>query len=390
MMMNLNWRRIREIVRKEFRQVLRDPRMRTVLILPPIVQSIIFGYAVNMDVEHARIAWLDSDRSVQSRDLRTSFSGSTTFEITRTPDTDTEAGELLDRDEVMAVVQVLPGFGRDILRGETASVQLLLDGANSNTASMVREYARRAVAMYSDRLREQQRNQNALARTQGRGAPIPMQLPSIDVRTRVWFNENLVSRNYFVPGVVVNIIALVTLMLTALAIVREKEIGTMEQLIVTPIQPLELMLGKTIPFALAGLIQMVALTVLARTLFHVPFRGSEWALLVSTILFLLTTLGIGLYISTVSRTQQQAMMASFFFFFPALLLSGFAFPIASMPEPVQWVTYLNPVRYFMEIVRGIFLKGLSFGGLWPQMLSMAALGVSVIFISTRRFHKRLD
>lgn len=389
-MLGLNWKRIWEIVKKEFRQVMRDPRMRTVLIVPPIAQSIIFGYAVNMDVEHARIAWVDSDRTVQSRELQASFAGSPSFEITRFLDADAEAGEVLDRGEVMAVVRVLPNFGRDILRGDTASVQLLVDGANSNTASIVQEYARRAVSLYSASVRDRQRNQIALARTQGRGAPIAMRLPSIEVRTRVWFNENLVSRNYFVPGVVVNIIALVTLMLTALAIVREKEIGTMEQLIVTPIQPLELMLGKTIPFALLGLVQMVALTILARVLFHVPFRGSGWVLLVSTILFLLTTLGAGLYISTVSRTQQQAMMATFFFFFPALLLNGFAFPIASMPEPVQWITYLNPVRYFMEIVRGVFLKGLGFADLWPQMLAMAVLGVTVIFVSTKRFHKRLD
>lgn len=390
MMWSLNWERIREIVRKEFRQVLRDPRMRTVLIVPPLAQSIIFGFAVNMDVEHARIAWIDSDRTVQSRELQANFAGSHSFEITHFVDTDVEAGELLDRGEVMAVVRVLPNFGRDVLRGETATVQLLVDGSNSNTASIVREYARRAVGLYSAQVQVQQRNQMALARTQGRGAPISMQLPSIQIRTRVWFNENLVSRNYFVPGVVVNIIALVTLMLTALAIVREKEIGTMEQLIVTPIQSLELMLGKTIPFALVGLVQMVALTVLARVLFHVPFRGSGWVLLASTIFFLLTTLGAGLYISTVSQTQQQAMMATFFFFFPALLLSGFAFPITSMPVLVQWITYLNPVRYFMEIVRGVFLKGLGFPDLWPQMLAMAVLGVSVIIISAKRFHKRLD
>ncbi|MCZ2155417.1 MAG: ABC transporter permease [Bryobacterales bacterium] len=389
-MITVKWGRIAEIVRKEFRQVFRDPRLRTVLILPPIVQSILFGYAVNMDVEHARIAWLDADRSVESRDLRAEFEGSPSFRITHFPDSDIEAGHLLDEGEVMAAVRVLPGFGRDVVRGETAAVQLLVDGANSNTASIVQEYARRAVSRYSARQGQVQLNQKLLGRLGGEGPPVSMRLPSIDIRTRVWFNENLVSRNYFVPGVVVNIIALVTLMLTALAIVREKEIGTMEQLIVTPIQPLELMLGKTIPFALVGLVQMAALTLLARFLFFVPFRGSEWVLLASTILFLLTTLGCGLFISTISRTQQQAMMATFFFFFPALLLNGFAFPIASMPEAVQWVTYLNPVRYFMEIVRGVFLKGLGFMDLWPQMVAMAVLGVSVIGFSAKRFHKRLD
>ncbi|MDZ7639785.1 MAG: ABC transporter permease [Bryobacterales bacterium] len=389
-MMGLNWERIAEIVRKEFRQVLRDPRLRTVLIVPPIVQSIIFGFAVNMDVEHSRIGWFDGDRSVQSRELRAAFEGSPSFVVSRVLESDREAERLLDRGEVMAIVRVMPGFGADVMRGETANVQLLVDGANSNTASIVQEYGRRAVGIYSANVRDRQKNQRALARTQGKGAPLSMDLPSLHMETRVWFNENLISRNYFVPGVVVNIIALVTLMLTALAIVREKEIGTMEQLIVTPIQPMELMLGKTIPFALVGLFQTAMLTLVARVLFHVPVRGSLLLLFGSALLFLLTTLGAGLYISTVSRTQQQAMMSTFFFFFPALLLSGFAFPIASMPLPVQWLTFLNPVRYFMEIVRGVFLKGLGFAELWPQMLAMAVLGVTVIAVSAQRFHKRLD
>lgn len=390
MMPFLNWERVGEIVRKEFRQVFRDPRLRTVLIVPPILQSIIFGYAVNMDVENSHIAWFDADRSVQSRELRSTFEGSRHFEITHFLESDKEAEDLLDRGEVTAVIRVLPDFGKHVLRGETASVQFLVDGANSNTASIVQEYSTRAVSIYTARVRDQQRNLRVMNRTRGQGPPISLQVPSIEVQTRVWFNENLISRNYFVPGVVVNIISLVTLMLTALAIVREKEIGTMEQLIVTPIQPMELMLGKTIPFALIGLFHTALLTVVARYLFHVPFRGSLVLLFVCALLFLLTTLGAGLFISTVSRTQQQAMMSTFFFFFPVLLLSGFAFPIASMPLPVQWLTYLNPVRYFMEIVRGVFLKGLGFADLWPQMLAMAVLGTTVIIVSAMRFHKRLD
>ena len=384
------WERVREIVRKEIRQVFRDPRLRTLLIVPPIVQSIIFGFAVNMDVEHAHIAWLDADRTYQSRELRAAFEGSPNFTITRFLESESEVTDVLDRSEVMAVVSILPHFGRDLVRGDTARVQILVDGANSNTASIVGEYARRTLGLYGERVRNEQQNTRILARTQGKQTIVTMELPSVRSQTRVWFNENLISRNYFVPGVVVNIIALVTLMLTALAIVREKEIGTMEQLIVTPIQPLELMLGKTIPFAAIGMFHTGMLTALAYFLFRVPFRGSLLMLFGSALLFLLTTLGMGLFISTVSRTQQQAMMSTFFFFFPVMLLSGFAFPISSMPIPVQWITYLNPVRYFMEIVRGVFLKGLGPAELWPQMAAMAALGITVIVVSAERFHKRLD
>lgn len=384
------WERVLEIVRKEFRVVFRDPRLRTVLFVPPILQSIIFGFAVNMDVEHARIGWHDTDRSLQSNELRMAFEGSGSFRVTRVLEHDEDVANLLDRGEVDAVVRVLPGFGEALVRGETGRVQMLLDGANSNTASIVGEYARRVISRYGSSLQEARQGTRILARSQGQAPPVSLAIPSVHAETRVWFNENLLSRNYFVPGVVVNIIALVTLMLTALAIVREKEIGTMEQLIVTPIQPLELMLGKTIPFGLVGLFHVTMLTLLAKFLFGVPFRGSLLLLYLASALFLLTTLGAGLFISTVVSTQQQAMMATFFFFFPVLLLSGFAFPIRSMPELVQWVTYLNPVRYFMEIVRGLFLKGLGVAELWPQLLAMAVLGTTVILVSASRFHKRLD
>lgn len=384
------WERVFEIVRKEFRVVLRDPRLRLLLVLPPIIQSIIFGYAVNMDVDRAKLAWYDTDNTVQSRELLAAFQGSESFVVTHRVVRDNEVERILDRTEADVVVSVMPGFGETILRGEPAPVQVLLDGANSNTASIVGEYVRRAVNQYASDLQQDQQGRKALARTQGQGPPVALAVPSVRAQTRVWFNENLVSRNYFVPGVVVNIIALVTLMLTTLAIVREKEIGTMEQLIVTPVQPLELMLGKTIPFALVGLFHTGMLTLVATLLFGVPFRGSLLLLFGSAILFLMTTLGAGLFISTMVRTQQQAMMATFFVFFPILLLSGFAFPIRSMPESIQWITYLNPVRYFMEIVRGVFLKGLGITELWTQLLSLTVIGVAMILVSAQRFHKRLD
>ncbi len=261
----------------------------------------------------------------------------------------------LDEGVVQAVVRIQAGFGADISRGRQTEVQILVDGANSNTASIVANYANNVVARYNRQVMEQQMRQKLVGRTAG--GPVRLAMPSLAAETRVWFNPELKSRYYFVPGIIVNIIMLVTLMLTALSIVREKEIGTMEQIMVTPIRPVELILGKTIPFALVGLIDMILIVIIALTVFHVPLRGSLLLLFGASCLFLLTTLGAGLFLSTVSDTQQQAMMGAFFFFQPAFMLSGFTFPIRNMPELVQWLTYLNPLRYFMDIVRGVFLKG---------------------------------
>jgi ABC-2 type transport system permease protein len=207
---------------------------------------------------------------------------------------------------------------------------------------------------------------------------------------RVWFNPELKSRNYFVPGILVNIIMLVTLSLTSMAIVREKEIGTMEQLMVTPIRPFELILGKTLPFAAIGLGQLVFITSVALLVFRVPLRGSVLLLLLASVFFISCTLGLGLFISTISATQQQAMMTTLFVFQPMFMLSGFSFPIRNMPEVMQWVTRLNPMRYFMEVTRGIFLKGVGLDVLWPQVLALAVLGVGILTLSVLRFHKRLD
>jgi ABC-2 type transport system permease protein len=384
------WERIREIIRKEFRQTLRDPRMRVLLIGPPILQLIIFGYAVNLDVEHSRLAWVDMDRSQESRELLAAFEGSAYFEVAATPSSDREVQDLIDHSVVLAAVRILPGFGRDVRRGNTAGVQILLDGTNSNTAAIVSSYASQIVVNYAARLLEEQQNSYLLARASPAAGAVATVAPEFSAQTRVWFNPALKSRDYFVPGVVMNIIALVTVMLTSMSIVREKEIGTMEQLMVTPIRPIELMLGKVLPFAAVGLFEVGIVTAAALLVFRTPFRGNPLELLACAILFLLTTLGTGLFISTISDTQQQAMMSSFFFFLPAMLLSGFSFPIPNMPAAVQYLTYLNPLRYFMQILRGIFLKGIGTEILWPQMLALASFGVAIIVLSALRFHKRLD
>lgn len=384
----INRERLFGIIRKEFRQAFREPRMRTMLFLPPLIQLFVFGFAVNLDVDHATLAWMDGDRTYQSRELLAAFQGSSRFDLVAEPTNDREVQRLLDSNRADLVVRILPGFERDLARGRNTSVQVLINGTNSNTASIVSSYASSIITSFASEVM-QARNRELLSARQVPAA-VSFQVPQLKMQSRVWFNPDLLSRNYFVPGIVVNIIMLVTLMLTAMAIVREKEIGTMEQLMVTPIRPIELMLGKTLPFALIGLVDTVLVIIAALLLFHVPFRGSGLLLFFCSGLFLMTSLGAGLFISTISQTQQQAMMTTFLFFQPFFLLSGFAFPIRNMPEPAQYLTYLNPVRYFIEIVRGLFLKGSSVSVLWPQMVALAIFGVVILTLSSLRFRKRLD
>ena len=362
--------------------------MRILLFLPPMIQLIVFGFAVNLDVDHARIAWMDMDRTPLSRDLRERFEGSGRFDVVALPRNEEDVHQALDRSQVQAVVRVLPDFERDVLRGRPTAIQVLIDGTNSNTASLIAGYGGEIIAKFSSDATADRRASEILTRSSG--APVNLVFPQISADTRVWFNPDLYSRNYFVPGVVANIIMMVTLMLTALAIVREKEIGTMEQLMVTPVRPLELMIGKTLPFALVGMADTVLITSAALLVFHVPFRGSLVLLFFCAAAFLMTSLGAGLFLSTISHTQQQAMMMSFFFNTPAFLLSGFAFPIRNMPRVVQYLTYLNPLRYFIEIVRGVFLKGSGFTVLWPQLLCLITYGMLILGLSALRFRKKLD
>lgn len=382
------WERILGIVRKEFRQALREPRMRVVLVVPPLLQTIIFGFAVNLDVERVKLGWMDLDGGPASRELYFAFEASHEFEVVARAKTEQEAQELVDRGEVQALVRVARGFSADVGAQRQGQVQLLLDGANSNTAAIILSHAAGVVAGFNRKMLERQQRARLVDRT--REGPVLMRIPGVEAERRVWFNPELRSRNYFVPGVIVNVLTLVTLMLTAFSIVREKEMGTMEQLMVTPVRPIELMLGKTIPFALVGLFDLLLLVGVALAVFRIPLEGNFFLLVGAGVLFILSTLGAGLFMSTISHTQQQAMMASFFFFQPAFTLSGFAFPIRNMPEPVQWLTYLNPLRYFMEVVRGVFLKGSGVGDLWPQLAALAGMGVVIVALSARRFHKRLE
>jgi ABC-2 type transport system permease protein len=382
------WGRIFAIIRKELSQMFRNPRTPWLLFLPPIFQLIIFGYAVNLDVDNLRMGWLDLDHSPSSRELLAHFQGSGRFLLTALPQSEAEIQDVLDRGQAQVVVRVLPGFGRDILLGWHSSAQILVDGTNSNTAALASAYTSQVVAGYSASVAADQQRSRLLARA-GMGW-LNLKAPRLNSNVRVWFNPDLKSRNYFVPGVVCNLMMVVTVMLTAMAIVREKEIGTMEQLMVTPIRPLELMIGKMMPAAMVGLMDLVLMTSAALLIFHIPFRGSPLLLLLSACLFLLTSLGIGLFVSTISNTQQQAIMSSFLFAVPTFMLSGFAYPIRNMPVAVQYFTYLNPLRYLIEISRGIFLKGTGISELWPQMVTLLVYGVTVMVLSARSFRKILD
>jgi drug efflux transport system permease protein len=374
------WERIEHMLVKEFIQVFRDPRMKAFIFAVPILQLLIFSYAASTDVRHIATAVYDLDNTVSSRDLVSQFVGSGYFDVVEYVGNDARERELLDQAKVRLVLHLDRGFEDALRAGRPAPFQIIVDGTDSNTAAIVLGYSNGIVQQFSQAMLSQR-----IRRLRG-----DVQEPGqVNLQTRIWFNENLESRTYFVPGVIALMITLLTLLLTSMAIVREKEIGTMEQILVTPIRPVEFILGKTVPFALISFLDLVLVTLVGVVWFQIPVRGSFGLLVLATSVYLTTTLGIGLLISTVSQTQQQAMMSTFFFFMPAVLLSGFMFPIANMPTIVQWLTYLNPMRYVMVILRDIFLKGVGMSILWPQIAALAAMGTAMLGLASRRFRKTL-
>ena len=368
--------RIRQLVIKEFLQSFRDKRMIFFIFITPVIQLVLFGYVATFDVNSIKMAFYDLDKSYESRELERRLESSGYFTVTHRPKSPEEVRDLLDGGKVLSSIQINRDFGKDLKRGINSNIQVIVDGTDSNTAMIALGYINTVLARYAREM------------APARATPVAAS-PRIDFRTRVWYNPDLKSRNYMVPGVIALIIMLTTLILTSMAVVREREVGTMEQLMVTPITPMELMLGKTIPFAAVAFFDMGLVTAVGVFWFDVPIKGAFLLLVLCTGVYLLPVLGIGLFISTISRTQQQAMMASFLFFQPSILLSGFATPIENMPEVFQYLTYLNPLRYFLIIVRGIFLKGVGFGVLWPEITSLFVLGITILVLSTLRFKKRL-
>ena len=365
---------------KEFKQIFRDPRMKTVIFVAPLIEMIVFGYAATTDVRNIPTAIYDLDNTPASRDVIRAFTYSKYFVPEYYIQTDRQQRDLIDKSLVNVIIRFNRGFAKDLNGGKSAQVQFIVDGTDSNTASVILGYAGRIIERYSGKFQNERRE--VLLRTIG-------QLPQVDLRSRAWFNPNLESRNYYVPGIVAMIATLTTLLLSAMAIVREKEIGTIEQLIVSPLRPTELILGKLLPFGIIAIVEIVFIIAAGVLWFKIPLQGSLLLLFAAALIYLLTSLGVGLFISTISSTQQEAMMSTFLFFFPAVLLSGFIFPIANMPRIVQYLTYFNPLRYFMAIVRGIFLKASGIEILWPQMLALLIMGISILTISSLRFHKRL-
>lgn len=373
----MSWLRIREMVRKEFIQLFRDRRNRPILVMAPLIQLLVFGYVVNYDIKDIRVALVDQSRTRESRLLTDAFTAGGIFRITHLPGSPGELEGLLLAAKVDMAIKIPPDFKSRIQRGETAEIQILADGGMSNMASVRIAYATTIIDRFNAALIKELYGQD-------------LKYGRIDGRIRTWYNPNIDSQHFFVPGIVAFVVMLISLLLTSIAIIKEREAGTMEQLIVTPLKPVELIIGKTIPYTLIAIGQMAMITLLALYWFEVPLAGSTLSLLLATCIFLLSTLGIGLFISTVSKTQQQAMMTTFFFILPIFMLSGFVFPIANMPTVVQWLTYLNPLRYFLVIIRGIFLKGVGLEILWPQYAALTVLGIAVFTGAVGRFRKRLD
>jgi len=375
-------RRIREMLKKEFIQMLRDKRMRFVLVGPPLIQLIVFGYAANFDIRHIKVGVYDLDQSALSRGLLARFERSGYFDLVRRVADEKEIAPLLDRRDVTAVIQINHRFEADLKSMKSAQVQLILDGTDSNTASVVLTYSNAILGDFAEEtLRDRLMHVDAV---------LASYRPKVVIEQRAWFNPNLESRPYFVPGIIATLVLIVTMSLTAMAVVREREVGTLEQLMVTPIRPIELIIGKTVPFAVVGLLDAALIALLGVLWFDVPMTGNPLVLLLGAVLYLLSTLGLGLFLSTISATQQQSMLVSFFFTMPVMLLSGFTFPISSMPVWIQYLTYLNPLRYFLIVIRGVFLRGSGVVDLWPQLAAMALLGVVMMGLSALRFKKRIE
>ena len=372
--------RVRFLIVKELIQVLRDKRLRITLIFPPIFQLIIFGYAANLDVKNINTAVRDLDQSVESRELLNRFGSSKYFNIVSYPKTPKEIETLIKKGDVILSIEIPSDFSRKLKKGDTATVQIILDGTESNTAMIALGYLGRILSEYSTAVMIKRLNREGMVGFEEAG---------VELEHRIWFNPNAESRLFYVPGVIASIAFLLPIILTAQAIVREREIGTLEQIMVTPIRSWELMLGKTLPFAMIGLADAIMIALIGVFWFEVPLRGNPLLLLLGNVFFLMSSVGVGLFISTISSTQQQAQISTFFFMMPAFILSGFAFPLENMPEWLQYITYANPLRYFLIIIRGVFLKGNGLDILWPQMLALVILGGLTIFLSSMRFQKRL-
>jgi len=365
--------RILALIRKELLALLKDKRSRFVLIGPPLIQLMVFGYAATFDLNRVPLAIYNQDDSPWSRELVARFRGSEAFEVTRELEREADIAELIDRRDVLAVLMIDARFGASLVRGDPAPVALAVDGRNSNTALILLGYARRVVTDF---------NEDWAAR---HGRPPP----PAQVSARAWYNANLQSRWFIVPGIVALLTLVVTLVVTALSVAREREAGTFDQLMVTPLTPFDILIGKVTPGFLIGIVEASFIILMAVVWFEIPLRGSLPALYAGLGLFLLSAVGVGLMISSFAITQQQGLLGAFLFLVPAVILSGFATPIENMPHTIQLITLIDPLRYFLVVVRMVFLEGAGIGDLLDQFWPMALIGVVALTTATWLFRHRL-
>jgi ABC-2 type transport system permease protein len=372
--------RLKQMLIKEFLQMLRDRRMRAVVFGMPVIQLVVMSFALTTDVTRIRTAVLDMDKTPASREMISRFTAGGYFEIVGTVAAPSRIRELLDRAEVRAVIHIEKGFQKDISAGRTTRVQVLTDGTDSNTTAIVQGYAGGIIEAFSADILADRLEKQGMARTG----------PPLDIRPRALFNPNQESRFYFVPSLIAVMLFIFSLLLTSIGIVREKEIGTIEQVMVTPIRKIEFILGKTIPYIITGYITMTIMLVVAYLIFDIRVAGSLSLFYILSGLYLFGNMGIALLISAGAATQQQAMLTSFLILMPCVMLSGFMFPIKNMPPAVQYITWLNPMRWYLEILRGIVMKGVGITVLWPFVAAQAALALSFISLAWVRFSKTLS
>jgi ABC-2 type transport system permease protein len=364
-----SWGRLKQMVRKEMKQLVRDPKSRPIIFVSPVVQMILLGYAATTDVKDISTMVVDHDQTAESRALVEAYRSTGYFIVTKQTDRDADVVAALAKGDVQMGLTIPPGFASDMRSGRGAKVQALFDGSDASQATVAQSYSSQIAERFGAKV--------VGARMVG----------GVELRSRAWFNPSLESKFFNVPAIMGIQILMICLILTAMAVVREREIGTLDQLLVSPITPTELMLGKTIPVLLIGLFHLLVYTGLTVFQFGVPMQGSFLALLLAAFLYILAALALGLLISTVSKTQQEAFMLLILVVLPAVMLSGFVSPIESMPRVFQWLTVINPIRYFLEIVRGVFLKGIGVSELWPQYLTLTVMSIGTLFLATKRFRR---
>ena len=375
-------RSIIQFIKKEFLQFKRDPKMFALMLIAPVVQLTLLGYAANLDVKLVRTIVYDQDRSAASRDFIERFSSSGYFKIEQYVTSYDKITEVIDKGEAILALVIPNDFEKNIYSRRTATVQALLNGSDGNTAGIVAGYSQNIVSDYS---------QNIILNFLNRSGQKFSSVPVISPEIRVWYNPELKTRNFMVPGIVGLLLSIITLILTSLAVVKEKEIGTMEQLIVTPLKPYQIIIGKLIPFIVLAFAAVLIILAAMWLIFGIPVKGEIWFLFLASFFYILSTLGLGLFVSTISKTQQQAMMISIFtVMMPMIFLSGFAFPIENMPRSIQFISYIVPLRYFNEIIRGVILKGLGFSDMWINALLLLLMGILILFFSSLRFKSRLE